>query len=101
MDQDPVSLYINENPSFKGIVELPRKNTTVKPVNLPNFPVNKKVYNLSEEYNFIDIDKLLEKKDKKYKIVELRDIAKKLDISLKNNKKDLVRLIKLKIGIED
>lgn len=101
MDQEVIKLYINEKPSFEGIVVLPRKKTIVKSIDLPKFPVNKKVYNLAEEYDFVDLDKLLEKKDKKYKIVELRDIAKKLDISLKNNKKELIKLIKLKIGVED
>jgi len=101
MDQEAIKLYINENPSFEGIVVLPRKKTIMKPINLPKFPVNKKAYNLDEKYGFIDLDKLLEKKDTKYKIIELRDIAKKLDISLKNNKKELIKLIKLKIGVED
>jgi len=101
MEEDNITLYLNPDPNFKGIVELPNKNTILKPQKMERFPVNKKVYNLKKEYDFIDLDKLLQKKDKKYKITELREIAKKLDISLKNNKKELVKLIKMKLEIED
>ncbi len=86
--------------SFKEKIVIPSQNTVVNKIDLPEFEINQKEFLIDEKYRFIDIDKLLKLNNKKYEIKELKDIASKLGIPLNNKKLELVRLIKLKIGLE-
>ena len=88
------------DPEYKEKIVISSTTTLVKKVDLPEFEINQKEFLIDEKYRFIDIDKLLKLNNKKYEIKELKEIASKLDIPLNNKKLELVRLIKLKIGLE-
>lgn len=88
------------NPKYKEKITIETNSTEIKEINLPKFDINQKEFLIDEKYRFIDIDKLLKLNNKKYEVKELREIASKLDIPLNNKKLELVRLIKLKIGLE-
>ena len=87
-------------PSYKEKIVIKSTNTIVDKIELPKFEINQKEFLIDEKYRFIDIDKLLKLNNKKYEVKELKEIASKLGIPLNNKKLELVRLIKLKIGLE-
>lgn len=87
-------------PSYKEKIVIKSSNTIVNKIELPKFEINQKEFLIDEKYRFIDIDKLLKLNNKKYEVKELKEIASKLGIPLNNKKLELVRLIKLKIGLE-
>tara|TARA_R110002096_G_scaffold28567_3_gene86535 strand:+ start:186 stop:485 length:300 start_codon:yes stop_codon:yes gene_type:complete len=87
-------------PSYKEKIVIKSTNTIVNKIELPKFEINQKEFLIDEKYRFIDIDKLLKLNNKKYEVKELKEIASKLNIPLNNKKLELVRLIKLKIGLE-
>tara|TARA_R110001592_G_scaffold18816_17_gene77903 strand:- start:31869 stop:32168 length:300 start_codon:yes stop_codon:yes gene_type:complete len=88
------------NPTYKEKIIIPSSDTIVSRIDLPKFEINQKEFLIDEKYRFIDIDKLLKLNNKKYEVKELKEIASKLGISINNKKLELVRLIKLKIGLE-
>ena len=87
-------------PSYKEKIVIKSTNTIVNKIELPKFEINQKEFLIDEKYRFIDIDKLLKLNNKKYEVKELKEIASKLNIPLNNKKLELVRLLKLKIGLE-
>ena len=86
--------------NYKEKISIPSSTTIVKKISLPEFEINQKEFLIDEKYRFIDLDKLLKLNNKKYEIKELKEIASKLGIPINNKKLELVRLIKLKIGLE-
>ena len=90
------------SPKFSEKIILPSTDTLIKPIPLPKFEVNKEKKTLTSGYDFIDLDKLLKKNKKKYLVGELREIAKKLEITDydKKGKTELTQLIKTKIGVK-
>lgn len=80
-------------------VEIPRTDTIVEKKPLEKFKINEKKKTVDEKYSFIDIEKLLKLNNKKYTVKELREIAERIDIDPNNKKLELVKLIKLKIGL--
>lgn len=99
MSQDGIFLPWRK-PEFKEKISIPVTKTVVEKIPLPEFEINQKEFLIDEKYRFIDIEKLLKINKKKYEIKELKEIAFKLGIPRDNKKLELVRLIKLKIGIE-
>ena len=88
------------DPTYKEKIVISSTETIVKRISLPKFEINQKEFLIEEKYRFIDIEKLLKLNNKKYEVKDLKDIASKLGIPINNKKLELVRLIKLKIGIE-
>lgn len=80
-------------------VEIPSTDTIVEKKPLEKFKINEKKKTVDEKYSFIDIEKLLKLNNKKYTVKELREIAARIDIDPNNKKLELVKLIKLKIGL--
>ena len=80
-------------------VEIPSTDTIVEKKPLEKFKINEKKKTVDEKYSFIDIEKLLKLNNKKYTVKELREIAERIDIDPNNKKLELVKLIKLKIGL--
>ena len=87
-------------PTYKQKISISSQSTIVNKIELPKFEINQKEFLIDEKYRFIDVDKLLKLNNKKYEVKELKDIASKLGIPINNKKLELVRLIKLKIGLE-
>lgn len=87
-------------PEFKEKIILPISDTLIVSENLPKFEIERTEIKLDPKYNFIDLEKLQKIAGKKYTVAELRDIAKKLGIPVTQNKKELVKNIKIKIGLE-
>ena len=85
---------------YQGKIKLNNITTELKFIDLPKFEINQKKALIDEKYKFIDLDKLLKLNGKKYTSAELKDIALKIGVPANNKKLELVRLIKLKIGIE-
>lgn len=90
------------SPKFSEKIVLPSTDNLIKPIPLKNFEINKERKILTSGYDFIDLDKLMKKNRKKYLVGELRDIAKRLEISGydKKGKKELTEIIKTKIGVK-
>lgn len=87
--------------SNTGKIIISKINTIVDPIELPKFEINQQNKIIQKKYNFIDIERLLKLNNKKgYSVAELREIAEKLKIQGNPKKLELVRLIKLKIGLE-
>jgi phenylalanyl-tRNA synthetase beta subunit len=89
-----------KKPEFKEKIVLPKIDTLIVSENLPKFEIERTEIKLDPKYNFIDLEKLQKIAGKKYTVAELRDIAKKLGIPVTQNKKELVKNIKIKIGLE-
>ena len=85
---------------FKEKIILPKENNLIISEQLPKFEIERTEIKIDPKYDFIDLEKLQKIAGKKYTVAELRDIAKKLGIPVTQNKKDLVKNIKLKIGLE-
>jgi len=90
------------SPGFSEKITLPRAENLITPIPLKKFEINKEKKILTSGYDFVDLDKLLKKNKKKYLVGELRDIARRLEISgyEKKGKTELTELIKNKIGIK-
>jgi len=89
-----------KKPEFKEKIILPTNNTLIISEDLPKFEIERTEIKIDPKYNFIDLQKLQKIAGKKYTVAELRDIAKKLGLPVTQNKKDLVKSIKIKIGLE-
>ena len=87
-------------PKFQEKIVIPTKNTILNTIELPKFEINQKKNLIDKKYRFIDLDKLLKIGGKKYNTAELKEIASKINIPVNKKKLELVRLIKLKIGVE-
>ena len=87
-------------PEFKEKIILPNINTSLISEELPKFEIERTEIKIDPKYNFIDLEKLQKIAGKKYTVSELREIAKKLGISVTQNKGELTRSIKIKIGLE-
>ena len=85
---------------FKEKIIVPDRNTLLQDESLPEFKLEKQKKKVDTKYNFIDLEKLQKINGKKYTVAELREIAKKLNIPVTNSKKELTRLIKIKIDLE-
>jgi len=83
----------------KGVVSLPNENKEIEYKLLPQFEKTEKTNQSVKNYDFIDLDKLFKVEGKSYKLPELKEIAKKLDIPITKKKEELVRLIKLKLNL--
>ena len=100
METISVEYFGFTEPTYKEKIIIPQRNTIIDEIQLPKYEINQEKAKIDEKYSFVDTDKLLKLKGKKYTIAELRNIAEKLDIPITNSKPELTRLIKLKIGIE-
>ena len=80
-------------------VSLPNKSTIVEKIPLQKFKINENKTTVEDKFSFIDIEKLLKQNNKKYTVAELREIASRIGVDPNNKKLELVKLIKLKIGI--
>lgn len=85
---------------FKEKIIVPDRNTLLQDESLPEFKLEKQKKKVDTKYSFIDLEKLQKINGKKYTVAELREIAKKLNIPVTNSKKELTRLIKIKIDLE-
>lgn len=91
------------NPTNKGKITLPQKNTIIT-LNLEQTRETREKEDLIAKYN-IDINKLSERITKEegavYGISDLKEIAKQLKITNYNKygKKDLVKFIRSKLGL--
>jgi len=99
VDFSPYYLLLQEGSEKIMGVEFPYRDTIVEKKSLQNFEINEKKKTVDEKYSFIDIEKLLKLKNKKYTVKELREIAVRINIDPNNKKLELVKLIKLKIGL--
>lgn len=95
----PYYILIDRNSEKITRVEIPYTDTIVEKKSLQNFEINEKKKTVDEKYSFIDTEKLLKLNNKKYTVRELREIAERIDIDPNNKKLELVKLIKLKIGL--
>ena len=95
-----VDFFPFNEPEFKEKIFISSQKTIVEKIDLPKFEINQKKFLIDEKYRFIDIDKLLKVGGKKYNSAELKEIAAKIGVPVNKKKLELVRLIKLKIGIE-
>ena len=100
METISVEYFGYTEPGYKEKIVIPYKKTRIDEIKLPEYEINQEKAKIDKKYRFIDTDKLLKVKGKKYTIAELRNIAEKLDIPITNSKPELTRLIKLKIGVE-
>ena len=100
MEKISVEYFGFTEPKFEEKIVIPKNKTLLNRVKLSEFEINQEKAKVDQRYNFIDIDKLLKRKGKKYTIADLRDIASKIGIPITNSKPELTRLIKLKIGVE-
>ena len=99
IDFSPYYLLIYGNSEKITGAEIPYTDTIVEKKPLQKFEINEKKKTVDEKYSFIDTEKLLKLNNKKYTVKELREIAERIDIDPNNKKLELVKLIKLKIGL--
>mgnify|MGYP003644667949 CR=1 FL=1 len=95
-----INFYPFNVPKFEEKISIPSTNTIVEEKELPKFKINQKNFLIEEKYRFIDTDKLLKIGGKKYTSAELKEIAAKIGVPVNKKKLELVKLIKLKIGVE-
>tara|TARA_R110000824_G_scaffold280494_2_gene468594 strand:- start:278 stop:562 length:285 start_codon:yes stop_codon:yes gene_type:complete len=86
-----------KEPTYKGVVKLPNENTKY----LKHYSYRHYIYDVDEEMTTLmadlkDVDKI---ELNRYNLIELKEIASKLEIPNYNkmNKPDLLKFIKLKL----
>ena len=99
IDFEPYYIFLSNTTKEITSVKIPYTETVVEKKPLEKFKINEKSKTVDEKYSFIDTEKLLKLNNKKYTVKELREIAARIDIDPNNKKLELVKLIKLKIGL--